>query len=124
MKKNILEKLGINTETKVVQEKRWSGCGGCVYFTPRAGMETSCDLDENDERYYDCMEYQIIYVQCSLSDKEKIFNEMLEALINISLALELIQNKDSNGKLHLANIKVIEKATGKTWQEIKGILNV
>ena len=126
--KGIIEKLGINTETKIVTEDRWSGCGGCIYFTidekepifcglPRH----KCNLNKDDEKRNVCFEDKIIYKIWPLSDKEKLFNEMLEALIDEvlfqeNICLEVIDEAYQN------MIVVIQKATGKSWSEIKELL--
>lgn len=44
--------------------------------------------------------------------------EMLEALIKLAYAHELIRSDKDN-----ETIKIIEKSTGKTWEEIKELLN-
>ena len=55
-----------------------------------------------------------------LTDKEEVFNKMLDALIEVEKALE-----DAPGGWGYQNElmrSVIEKATGKTWEEIKELL--
>ncbi len=48
--------------------------------------------------------------------------EMLEALIDTCLALDDLQAKENPGKLFCKNIEVIQKATNKSWEEIKGLI--
>ena len=57
--------------------------------------------------------------QTEVKELEQQRNEMLEALINNNLALELIQNKKTPGKIYLANKKLIEKIAKMPWSEIK-----
>jgi hypothetical protein len=52
-------------------------------------------------------------------------NEMLEALIESNIELEIYHEyhpKTGTGHFIQRNIKAIEKATGKTWAEIKELL--
>lgn len=127
MKKLIIEKLGIDTETKVITNDAWSGCGGCTYFIIDkdeplfCGIDHHiCSLNEDDNRRDDCFKDAIIYVKADLSDKEKIFNEMLEALILVMDERFTGIRKSTTGQLA---INTVEKACyPKTWEEIKELI--
>jgi len=62
-------------------------------------------------------------------EEKKIFNEMLEALIDSIIFIEEITNDISDGEINLSKmfhyqskISAVEKATGKPWAEIKELL--
>ena len=48
--------------------------------------------------------------------------EMLEALINATIHLEHIPGTLSPDNIFLPMVEIIEKATGKSWEEIKELL--
>ena len=100
----MMEKLGI-TPGPWKTEKCSTYCGSprCGLFWPGPGSFTQgTGYSEDDAR-------AIATVP-----------EMLEAMIKIGLYLELIDH--NIGYQHSNLINTLEKATGKTWEEIKGAL--
>ena len=97
---NITEKLGItpgpwnyNSPLGVYSETRWNKSG----------------------------EHEIIASEVKFSDICLISTapEMLEALIETTMYMEDVGYKEG---LVESNIPIIEKATGKTWEEIRGMM--
>ena len=79
------------------------------------------------ERYYNPLLEQDIWSSFEIRDLESKRNEMLEALIgDIGLydaVIETMPLKNEALKmLRQERISIIEKATGKTWEEIKEII--
>jgi len=78
--------------------------------------------------------YEFMVPAHKVYEKEKVFNEILEGLIDILMKLQSIVPTSKNTKYFVEyqnefleqyslQIKAVEKATGKPWEEVKSILN-
>ncbi len=118
---SIIEKLGITPGP-------WESSGGYnKIFAKRVGGASMTEQNMNvcDIRGWGCLLYhgedKAVAEQSANENIISAAPEMLEALIDISEAME--ENNLDQSVSYRNDIKmIIEKATGKSWEEIKDLL--
>jgi hypothetical protein len=114
----IIEKLGITPGPWEAQRGQEINPETMIYVchpNTECDETTVCNFDEEDDRENHFSNAQLIAAA----------PEMLEALIDLTLTIEndyYIRESDRKKDYPLDCMKVIEKATGKSWEEIKELI--